>query len=187
MKTDFDFNGAGIFGIIIGICGVAFAGWQAKKTREACNKLGVAMESVEKNTPVDIRQDIVDKAIERAVDREVVRASEKSIAVIQSNMKDAVHKRVKEAVDDDLSRIDTTVKAKAKELVDGIDKEAFRQKIVDAGAETLSNDFSHSLDGLLADAKSKVTYMTSTISGLAEAFLPIRKPNSGNGISFRLD
>ena len=186
MTKNFNLDGMGVIGIIIGLGGILFAGWQAKRTNDIANKLGTSMEEVEKKTTVDIQQSIIDKATEKAVDREVKLAVADTANKIRDDIHNDIASRVKDAVNDSLDVIDSAVEAKAKELVDGINTEQFQKRITDEGARILKNDFSGSLNGMLADAKSKISYMTNTISGLAEAFMPIRK-SSGSGVNFHID
>ena len=186
MNKNFNIDGMGIFGIVIGFAGLLFAGWQAKKTDDICRKLGSSMEDVEKKTMVDIQDSIINKAVEKAVDREVKLAVADTAAKIRDDIHGDVASRVKEAVNDNLDAIESAVETKAQELVNEIDKNAFQKRITDQGAKILSGEFSGSLNGMLADAKSKISYMTNTISGLAEAFMPIRK-SSGSGVNFHID
>lgn len=185
MRSNFNIDGLGAFGVIIGLGGLIFAAWQAKKTDDITKKLGMAMDEVEKKTTIDISQSIVDHATEKAVDREVKLAVADTAKKVHEEYKGVLTDKVKEAVNDNLSAIDSAVEAKAKELVDGIDKVQFQKRITDEGAKILSGDFTGSLNGLLADAKGKISYMTNTVTGLAEAFMPIRKASSG--VNFHID
>lgn len=186
MNRNYNIEGMGIVGIVIGLAGLFFAGWQAKRTNDICKKIGTSMEEVEKKTDVDIQDSIVNKAVEKAVDREVKLAVADTAAKIREDIHGDVTERVKKAVNENLDAIENAVELKAQELVGEINKEEFRKKIEAQGAKILSGEFSGSLNGMLADAKSKISYMTNTISGLAEAFMPIRK-SSGSGVNFHID
>lgn len=186
MNKNFNLDGMGALGIIVGLAGILFAGWQAKKTSDITKKLGVSMDEVEKKTDVEIQQSIVDQAVEKAVDREVKLAVADTAGKVRDDIRSDIASRVKEAVNDSMNVIDSAVEAKAQELVNGIDKEQFGKRIENEGARILTKDFSGRLDGMLAEAKSKISYMTNTISGLAEAFLPIRKSGS-SGLNFHID
>lgn len=186
MRSNFNIDGLGAFGIIVGLAGLIFAGWQAKKTDDITKKLGVAMDEVEKKTTIDIQQSIVDHATEKAVDREVKLAVADTAKKVHDKYEGVLTDKVKEAINNNLDAIDSAIESKAKELVDGIDKVQFQKRITDEGAKILSSDFTGSLNGLLADAKGKISYMTNTVTGLAEAFMPIRKA-SGSGVNFHID
>lgn len=185
MRSNFNIDGLGALGVIIGLGGLIFAGWQAKKTDDITKKLGVAMDEVEKKTTIDISQSIVDHATEKAVDREVKLAVADTAKKVHEEYKGVLTDKVKEAVNDNLSAIDSAVEAKAKELVDGIDKVQFQKRITDEGAKILSSDFTGSLNGMLADAKGKVSFMIGTITDLVEAATPFRK--SPRGMNFHID
>lgn len=185
MRSNFNIDGLGALGVIIGLGGLIFAAWQAKKTDDITKKLGVAMDEVEKKTTIDIQQSIVDHATEKAVDREVKLAVADTAKKVHEEYKGVLTDKVKEAVNDNLSAIDSAVEAKAKELVDGIDKAQFQKRITDEGAKILSSDFTGSLNGLLADAKGKVSFMIGTITDLVEAATPFRK--SPRGMNFHID
>lgn len=185
MRTNFNIDGIGAFGVIIGLGGLIFAAWQAKKTDDIAKKLGVAMDEVEKKTTIDISQSIVDRATEKAVDREVKLAVADTVKKVHEKYEGVLTDKVKEAVNNNLSAVDSAVEAKAKELVDGIDKVQFQKRITDEGAKILSGDFTGSLNGLLADAKGKVSFMVGTITDLVEAATPFRK--SPRGMNFHID
>lgn len=186
MRSNINFDGIGAFGVIIGLGGLIFAAWQAKRTDDIAKKLGTSMDEVEKKTTIDIQQSIVDKAVEKAVDREVKLAVADTAKKVYDDYHGVLTDKVKEAVNNNLDAIDSAVEEKAKELVDGIDKTQFQKRITDEGAKILSGDFTGSLNGLLADAKGKISYMTNTVTGLAEAFMPIRKASNG-GVNFHID
>lgn len=185
MRSNFNIDGLGAFGVIIGLGGLIFAAWQAKKTDDITKKLGVAMDEVEKKTTIDIQQSIVDHATEKAVDREVKLAVADTAKKVHDKYEGVLTDKVKEAVNNNLSAVDSAVEAKAKELVDGIDKVQFQKRITDEGAKILSSDFTGSLNGLLADAKGKVSFMIGTITDLVEAATPFRK--SSRGMNFHID
>ena len=186
MSKNFNIDNMGIFGIVIGLAGILFAGWQAKKTDDICKKLGTSMDEVEKNTNIDIQDSIVHKAVEKVAEREAKGAVVDAVNKVRDDINSTISTKVTTAVNENLDAIESAVEAKAQELVGDIDKVAFQKKITDQGAKILSGEFSGSLNGMLADAKSKISYMTNTISGLAEAFMPIRK-TSGSGVNFHID
>ena len=186
MNKNFNIDGMGVFGIVIGFAGLLFAGWQAKKTDDICRKLGSSMEDVEKKTTVDIQDSIINKAVEKAVDREVKLAVADTAAKIRDDIHGDVASRVKEAVNDNLDAIESAVETKAQELVDGIDKEEFGKKIEKQGAKILSNEFNGKLNGLLSEAKGSIDLVTNTWNTLMGGVNPFRK-NGNSGVNFHID
>lgn len=59
MKNNTTFNAPSIICVIASIGGLLYSAWKAKKALEACNKLDIAMDSLEKNWR------ILDKAISK--------------------------------------------------------------------------------------------------------------------------
>ena len=186
MNKNFNIDGMGVFGIIVGFAGLLFAGWQAKKTNDICNKLGTSMTEVEKKTNVDIQDSIVTKAVEKVAEREAKVAVVDAVNKVRDNLNETILSKVTTAVNENLDAIDSAVEAKAQELVDGINKEEFGKRIEKQGAKILSSEFNGKLNGLLSEAKGSIDLVTNTWNTLMGGVNPFRK-NGNSGLNFHID
>lgn len=94
MRTTFNFDGMGALGIGLGIAGTLFAAWQGKKTTDMARKLDISVKSLAKKTPVQVSQDIVNKAVRTAADKKANEAVTRSINSITSGMKESMSKKI---------------------------------------------------------------------------------------------
>lgn len=94
MRTTFNFDGMGALGIGLGIAGTLFAAWQGKKTSDMARKLDISVKSLAKKTPVQVSQDIVNKAVKTAADKKANEAVTRSINSITSGMKESMSKKI---------------------------------------------------------------------------------------------
>ena len=189
-----NFEKANGFGIILGIGGLIFAGWQAKRTEDMAKKLGVALTDLEKSTPVEIKDDIVEKAIQNATDREVKSAVNDAVRSVKSDVHKTVESEVKKEVNAALSMIKSETAEAISKQVALIDEGALQNEVTRRAEEKLLKKFDSSLDGVLNEARdecrrrlSSVTKSWESIADWAETLLPRRNNvGSGNGMTFRI-
>ena len=179
MKFTFNPSGSGIICTLIGIGGGIFALWQANKTNETCKKLGTAMEEVTKKTTVEVGQDIVNRAVEKAVDRDVKIAVSDTAEKVRATIGSEINGQVRKEVSDNLDAIKEAVSQKAQELVENIDEEEFGKRIEKEGAKLMEKKFKGSMENILSEFKNQLRTMTTTWKAAAEVFEPFRN-NGGN-------
>lgn len=98
-------NEAGVTGIVVGVAGLIYGIWRERKANELAKKLDVSLKDLENRTPVDIREDVVNKAITNAVEHQV-----------KESVKKAAEEVVKEAVQEELNSIRDKLEAETETL-----------------------------------------------------------------------
>ena len=184
-------NGVGALGIIMGIGGLIFAGWQAKKQNELEEKIGIAMKDLENKTPVEIKDEMINKAIRNAVDREVKNAVNDTVKSVKAD----IHKEVETEVRKEVNASFQTIKAETAEKISNqvalIDEGALKAEVTRKAEDKILKKFDSSLDGVLNEARDEckrrlnsVTKSWESIADWAETLLPRRNNNSG--MTFRI-
>ena len=184
-------NGLGALGIVMGIGGLLFAGWQAKKQNELEEKIGIAMKDLENKTPVEIKEEMVSKAIRNAVDREVRNAVNDTVKSVKAD----IHKEVETEVRKEVNASFQTIKAETAEKISNqvalIDEGALKAEVTKKAEDKILKKFDGSLDNVLNEARDEckrrlnsVTKSWESIADWAETLLPRRNNNSG--MTFRI-
>ena len=195
MKTTFNFDAAGAIGMIIGLAGLAYAAWSAKKQDELAKKLDLSIEELAKKTPVDISEEMVNKAVQTATDREVKAAVHEA----SKSVKTAAHETLSSEVKKEVNAAKDTIKAEVGEEISKpvalIDEGAARAEVVKRAEEKVLKKLDGSLDNVLNEAREEcrrrlnsVTKSWESIADWAETLLPRRNgSSSGSGMTFRVE
>ena len=192
MSINFDkMNG---FGLVLGIGGLIFAAWQAKRTDDIAKKLDMSIEDLAKKTPVDISDEIVRKAVQSATDREVKSAVNETVKGVKNDIHRTVESEVKKEVNSSLATIKAETSEEISKQVALIDEGALKDEVVRRAEDKLLKKFDTSLDGVLNEARDEcrrrlnsVTKSWESIADWAETLLPRRNTTgSGNGMTFRI-
>ena len=195
MKTNFNFDAAGAFGILFGLAGLGFAAWQAKKQDDLAKKLDLSIEELAKKTPVDISEEMVNKAVQTATDREVKAAVHEAA----KSVKTEANKTLCAEVQKEVNAAKDTIKAEVGEVISKqvalIDEGTARAEVVKRAEEKVLQKFDGSLDNVLNEAREEcrrrlnsVTKSWESIADWAETLLLRRNSLSGgSGMTFRVE
>ena len=195
MKTNFNFDAAGTFGILFGLAGLGFAAWQAKKHDDLAKKLDLSIEELAKKTPVEISDSMVEKAVQTATDREVKAAVHEA----SKSVKTEANKTLCAEVQKEVNAAKDTIKAEVGEVISRqvalIDEGTARAEVVKRAEEKVLQKFDGSLDNVLNEAREEcrrrlnsVTKSWESIADWAETLLPRRNSLSGgSGMTFRVE
>lgn len=173
-------------GVIFGMAGLLFAAWQAKKTDDVHSKLNLALNEIDTKTEVQVRDDIVNAAIQRAIDREVHKAVNEAANKVRDDIHADVDKRVRNEVTANFDAIKNEVSEKISEQVANIDQYALQETVKKQAEKKILQKFDGSLDGILGDYKRQLANVTKVWDSVSDA-LAYRKKDEGRTMSFRLD
>ncbi len=121
---------------------------QMKKTFRLVSK---AANNVADLTVVDVQQGIIDRAINDAANREVGRAVNRAVRMVEEDILSETQKRVRGAVQQSQSKIQKAVTdAIAKEAAK-VDQNAIMEDATEKAKEMLLARFDGKLDGLMSD------------------------------------
>lgn len=116
-------------GIVGGIIAIGYAIFQTKKMKDTANKLEMSLEDVAKRTPVDIQKAFLDKAVERAVDREVHKAVQNSANFVTQQIQSDMDGMIRKDVNAHYADIRNGVEERVTNAVSEIDVDALKKDI----------------------------------------------------------
>lgn len=184
------FEGFGVFGIFLGLCGLGYSAWQTKKMTDATKKIDLALEDVVKKTPVEVEQSIVEKAVQIAVDRAVTDKANTAVADIKRDIHGEIEKQVRREVNDITSDIKDRVAEEAKDQLDHIDKDTIVKEATRKVIEELRiegrKELNHQLNGVISDLSSNLSAYKQVYDGVKGALNYVRPANEGKEVSFRI-
>ena len=185
-------NGLGALGIIMGIGGLIFAGWQAKKQNELEEKIGIAMKDLENKTPVEIKEEMVNKAIRNAVDREVKIAVNDAVKAVKNDIHKEVETEVRKEVNASFQTIKAETAEKISDQVASIDEGALKAEVTRKAEDKILKKFEHALDSMLDEERSRARRRTDDVfktwEGITDwaSTLMSRRNNNNSGMTFRI-
>jgi len=191
MRNPINLSNFGPIGIMIGVLGLAFAGWQAVKTNEVTKKLDISMNDIESKVPVEIQQSIVDAAIVKAVDREVQNASAIAVEKVRKDIHDEIAKAVKKEVKEAYDTLKEEVSDKISEQVADIDVYALQNDVKKKAEKLAMQKLDSGMNGILTDFKNGLggiqqLWNTAVNAGIGFNSGSNRQSN-GNGMRISFD
>lgn len=129
MAINIKFNEVGIIGIVVGVIGTAYGIWRDKKANDIGKKLNRAIDELDKSTVVDVQQDIITAATNRAVERQVASAVKKAIDNVSKQIRDDCDSMIRKDVDRVYSDLKESVQERVSEEIASIDYDEMRADI----------------------------------------------------------
>lgn len=121
---------------------------QMKKTFRLVNK---AADNVADLTVVDVQQGIIDRAINNAASREVGRAVNHAVRIVEDDILNETQKRVRGAVQQSQGKIQKAVTDAIAREAAKVDQSAIMEDATQKAKEMLLERFDGKLDGLMSD------------------------------------
>lgn len=150
------FEDSGIIGIIVGAIGIGCAVFEALKADKVLSKLDTTMDMIDRNTTVEIREDIVEKAMLRAIDHKVTKAVDTSTILVREELKRDIHDQVSKAVERDRQEIDDKVIAKADNLIANMPDSDLKNKVIGVAAKKVTETADKEVKRLANDAAKQI-------------------------------
>lgn len=169
----------GLLGISVGLIGVGYAIGTHSKMAIISENLDRSIEDLASKTPVDIPEDMIRRATEKAVAYEVKQVVKKVTDTVIADVKRDIHRQVSDAVDSEYSAIKDTVLKELTEEASKIDAKRVRSDVERAAKERALNKFDDNLDDILEDYKSNLSNVSRIYKSFADAAVP---SNSGGTV-----
>ncbi|MBQ8707865.1 MAG: hypothetical protein IJ523_07250 [Succinivibrionaceae bacterium] len=137
--------------IVLSGASVVTAVYCHSQMRKSVKLLNKAADSVSELTVVDVQQGIIDRAINNAANREVGRAVNRAMRMMEDGIASETQKRVRNAVQQSQGKLQKAVTdAIAKEAAK-VDKDDIMEEATERAKEMLLERFDGKLDGLMSD------------------------------------
>ena len=174
MAVNIKFNEVGIFGIVVGVVGAAYGIWQEKKRSDISKKLDVSLEELEKKTPVDIREDIVNKATMNAVDRVVSAAVQQAVEKVSDQIRSDADSMIRKDVDRVYADLKDGMQERVNEEIDAIDYDEMRSSVRRKAEQKVFDEFCGVVNlGKMfgsGQVRSGGSYSLNEVSGILDQF-----------------
>ena len=156
----------GILGVAAGLVGVGYAIGMHTKMAKICEKLDRSIDELASNTPVDIPNDMIERAVEKAVAYEVKQVAGKATETIIADVKRDIHKQVSDAVEREYSNIKETVLEELVTEAAKIDAKRVRSDVERAAKKVALEKFEANLDDITDEYKDYL----SSVSKIGRTF-----------------
>ena len=125
----------GVIGIIIGVFGLAFGLSQTAKMRSTARKIDMTISEINRSHPIDIKENVIRKAVQTSVDREAKSAITNAVKSIGNHVTNDMDRAIRNDVSKAYNDIRSKVEAKVYKEVGKLDadeiKAGVRKKIED--------------------------------------------------------
>ena len=165
MKTDVK----AVFGIAIGLAGVVYGVYSQHKMNKIAAKLNIAIEELSEKTPVEVSEEVVAVATEKAIDREVCIVAHKAALACSAEMASTVRKEVRQTIDVEFVKLSEQVSDEIANQVANIDKEALSNKVTRKAEQKILDKFDGSLDDVLDKFNGELKNVSKIYSSIADA------------------
>jgi hydroxypyruvate isomerase len=162
----------GLVGITFGLVGVGYAWGTHSKMAKISEKLDCAIDDLANKTPVDIPDELIERAVEKAVALEVKQAVSKATDVAVAAVKRDIHKQIVDAVESEYSSIKDAVLEELVTEAAKIDVKRVRADVEKVAREIALSKFDDNLDDILNKHNSELENVTKIYKAIADAVAP---------------
>ena len=154
-----------VIGILVTIGGVSYIGYLHSKINELSSMVQVAVDDLATKTEITISDDILDRAIQKAVDREVSYISTRIVRDLNSE----IRSEVKHSVDLSSVTIKSLASKEIERQVRNIDISDMEKEVVDRAKDAIAEKFDTKLDGILDDFNDQLQSVQKIYSSIAKS------------------
>lgn len=162
----------GLLGVAFGLVGVGYAMGTHSKMAKISEKLDCSIEELASKTPVDIPDEMIERAVEKAVAAEAKQAVSKATDVAIVSVKRDIHKQVSDAVESEYSDIKGAVLEELVAEAAKIDAKRVRSDVEKAATDIALKKFDDNLDDILQKHNSELENVTKIYKAIADAVVP---------------
>lgn len=170
----------GLVGASMGLIGIGYGVCMHTKMAKIGEKLDCSIEELASKTPVDIPNDIIERAVEKAVALQAQESVKKATDVAVAAVKRDIHKQVSDTVEEEYSNIKETVLEDLVTEAAKIDVKRVRADIEKAAKERAMEKFDDSLDDILAGHTREFENVTKIYQAVANAMAPAQSQQNNN-------
>lgn len=170
-------NLVGLVGIALGLLGIGYAIGTRSKMAKISEKLDRSIDELANNATVDIPNDMIERAVEKAVAERARTSIGKATDTIVADVKKDIHKQVSDAVESEYSDIKSVV---LKELTDEaakIDAKRVRADVERAAKERALEKFDDNLDDILKNFNDQLKNTSKIYTSIADTMTGYKSGN----------
>lgn len=177
-------NFVGLLGVTFGLIGIGYAMGTHSKMARISEKLDRSIEDLASDVTIDIPNDMIERAVEKAVAAEAKQAVSKATDAAIVAVKRDIHKQVTDAVESEYSNIKDTVLEELVTEASKIDAKRVRADVERAAKEIALEKFDDNLDEILQKHNDELANVTKIYKAIADTVAPAK--SNDNEVVLRL-
>lgn len=167
----------GLLGIGVGLVGIGYALGTRSKMARISDNLERSIDELAGKTPVDIPNDMIERAVEKNVAYEVKQAVGKATDGIMLEIKRDIHKQVGDAVESEYTNIKETVLEELVNEAAKIDARRVRSDVEKAAKEHALEKFDDNLDDILENFNDQLKSTSKIYTSIADTMTGYKSNN----------
>jgi len=147
------------------VCGIGYIGYLQHKINKFSSMIELTVDNISAGVEVNINEDMLQLAIEKAVDREASYISNR----VSRELGFEIRNRVKDSVKDSAETIKDEVSIEIKRQVKNIDISDMEREVIRQAKDAVAEKFDKKLDGLLEDFNENLSNVQKIYSSIANS------------------
>lgn len=153
----------------LGLVGIGYGIAMHTKLAKVSERLDKGIDDLANNTEIDIPEELINKAVEKAAVMEAKKAVEKATSDALAELKHDIHTNVAAAVDKEYEAIKDTVLKEVTEAAAKIDTAKVRRDIEKSAYNNAMSKFNDNLDDILGKFNDNLSNVSKIYSSMASA------------------
>lgn len=154
---------------IAGLIGVGYAIGTHTKLAKVSERLDKSIDDLADNTEIDIPDELINRAVEKAVQTEARKAVERATNETVATVKKDIRFEVEQAVDKEYERIKDVILKELTTSASKIDVSRVRRDVEEAAKKAALEKFDDNLDDILEKFNESLDNTTKIYSSIREA------------------
>lgn len=167
-----------IFTGTLAFVGVATGIYCHHQMRKTYRMIGTAVNNISDTTVIDIRDEIINTAVEKAASHQAGLVVKKAIKDIEDDLTKQTQKQIREAVKTQYDKLSKMVSDTIAKEVSNIDGDEITEEVTEKAKEILVEKFNSKLDDLVDDYQRNLDNVGRIYQSVASA---MAKTTSGDG------
>lgn len=178
MNNKFD-GVIGLVGIGLGLVGVGYALGMHSKMAKISDNLERSIDDLASQVPVDIPNDMIERAVDKAVAYEVKQAVCKVSDRVKHDVAYDMHKQVSDAIEQEYSNVKEVVLKNVTDEAAKIDAKRVRYDVEKAAKEKALEKFDDNLDEILENFNDQLKNTSKIYNSIADNMTKYKANDGG--------
>ena len=170
----------GLAGATLGLIGLGYGIGMRSKMAKISEKLDCSIDELASKTPIDIPNDMIERAVEKAVAEKAKESVSKATDVAVAAVKRDMHKQITDAVEEEYGNVKEQVLENLVTEAAKIDVKRVRADIEKAAKERAMEKFDDNLDDILETHTREFENVTKIYQAIADKLVPNQNQTSNN-------
>lgn len=167
-------------GAALGLMGLGYGIGMRSKLAKVSEKLDCSIDELANKAPIDIPNDMIERAVEKAVAEKAKESVGKATDVAVAAVKRDMHKQISDAVEEEYNTVKEQVLENLVEEASKIDVKRVRADIEKAAKEAAMKKFDDNLDDILETHTREFENVTKIYQAIANTMAPAQNQTNNN-------